>query len=119
MTGQNMIRLKLRELASARAGDKGDTLNVAVWCYRDEDYPAVKAHLTAERVAGHMAGIARGPVRRYALDQLAGLNFVMERALGGGVNGSLNLDAHGKSFSFLLLDIEIEIPAGLRRPEIP
>jgi hypothetical protein len=36
------------------------------------------------------------------------LNFVIEHGLEGGVNASLNLDAHGKSFSFLVLDIEID-----------
>lgn len=108
MSAAVTTRVKLRDLASARAGDKGDTLNVAVWCYRDQDYPTVKAQLTAERVARHLAAIVRGPVHRYTLDGLSGLNFVIGGALGGGVNGSLNLDAHGKSFSFLILDMDIE-----------
>jgi hypothetical protein len=30
--------------------------------------------------------------------------------LDGGVNGSLNLDAHGKSLSSLLLTLAIELP---------
>ncbi len=33
----------------------------------------------------------------------------MDQALEGGVNESLNLDAHGKSWSFLLLGLEVEI----------
>jgi hypothetical protein len=37
------------------------------------------------------------------------LNFVFTDALEGGVNGSLNLDGHGKSFSYILLGQEIEI----------
>jgi hypothetical protein len=32
----------------------------------------------------------------------------MDRALGGGVTRSLALDAHGKSLSSALLDLEIE-----------
>ena len=36
------------------------------------------------------------------------LNFVMAGALGGGVTRSLALDAHGKSLSSALLDMDIE-----------
>jgi hypothetical protein len=37
--------------------------------------------------------------------------------LEGGVNGSLNLDGHGKSHSFRLLSMTIEIPSEkLNRP---
>ena len=39
---------------------------------------------------------------------IAALNFVMDQALGGGVTRSLALDAHGKSLSSALLDLEIE-----------
>jgi hypothetical protein len=33
----------------------------------------------------------------------------MEQALEGSVNESLNLDSHGKSWSFLLLALSIEL----------
>lgn len=100
----------LREIASARAGDKGDALNVSVWALDPRWYPAIRAQLTAERVKAAYPGLFLGETRRYELPELHGLNFVMQRALGGGVNASLNLDAHGKSFSFLLLSLPIEIP---------
>lgn len=102
-------RVPLRRIASARAGDKGDVSNVSVWAYDARHYPAIKAQLTAERVREAFPALLRGEVRRYAIDHLAGLNFVMTAALEGGVNESLNLDAHGKSFSFLLLDLEIDL----------
>ena len=35
------------------------------------------------------------------------LNFVIENALGGAVTISLAQDAHGKSLSYLMLDIEL------------
>jgi hypothetical protein len=35
----------------------------------------------------------------------------MDRALGGGVTRSLALDAHGKSLSSALLDLEIDATA--------
>jgi len=34
--------------------------------------------------------------------------------LDGGVNDALNLDTHGKSLSFLLLDLRIRVPAELQ-----
>ena len=46
---------------------------------------------------------------RYELDRLDGLNSVMEDALEGGVNGSLNLDSHGKSWSSLLPALDVEV----------
>jgi len=52
---------------------------------------------------------ARGTVERFEIDHLSGLNFVMDKALEGGVNESLNLDAHGKSWSFLLLALTIDL----------
>ena len=45
----------------------------------------------------------RGTVTRYVIEHLHGLNLVMGEALEGGVNASLNLDSHGKSFSYLIL----------------
>ncbi len=101
--------MRLRALAHARAGDKGDISNIAVFAYRMEDYPLLERVLTAELVKDYFAGIVRGEVRRYALPQLGGLNFVMERALGGGVTRSLALDAHGKCLGLLLLDLDLPV----------
>ena len=72
-------------------------------------YPAVKAQLTPERLKTTFPTLLQGPIRRYAIDHLCALNFVMEQALEGGVNESLNLDSHGKSWSFLLLALPIEV----------
>jgi hypothetical protein len=103
-------RVPLRSLAHARAGDKGDTSSICVWVYDPGDYALVKEQLTADRLKAAFPRLIRGHVVRYALDQLHGLNFVASNALEGGVNTSLNLDAHGKSWSSLLLSLEIEVP---------
>ncbi|MEO0799930.1 MAG: hypothetical protein AAFY53_12075 [Pseudomonadota bacterium] len=105
-----MPKVPLRALAHARAGDKGNTSNVSVWPYDADDYTLLKSQLTAERIRGAFPHLITGSVDRYALDTLGGLNFVMHDALEGGVNTSLNLDGHGKSWSFLLLGLEIEVP---------
>jgi hypothetical protein len=102
-------RVPLRAIAHARAGDKGNRSNVAVFAYEPKHYPAIKAQLTPTRLKAELGKLLRGPVQRFELDRLCGLNFVMDEALEGGVNESLNLDAHGKSWSFLLLGLEIEV----------
>lgn len=99
----------LREVASARTGDKGNTSVVSVWVYDPRDYESVKASLTVERLAAAYPKLWRGPIRRYEIPALHGLNFVFEQALEGGVNSSLNLDFHGKSFSFLVLALEVTV----------
>ena len=103
-------RVQLREIAHARAGDKGNISCVSIWPYDPGDYELLKAQLTAERIKQAFPRLIQGEVRRYELDGLRGLNFVMDDALEGGVNTSLNLDSHGKSWSFLLLGLEIELP---------
>ena len=103
-------QVPLHQLAHARAGDKGDTSNISVWVNDPADYAVVREQLTAERIKAAFPRLIRGTVTRYELPQLQGLNFVMQNALEGGVNTSLNLDSHGKSWSFLLLGLTIELP---------
>lgn len=95
------------DLAHARAGDKGDTSNICVIAYDGASWEVLREQLTAERVMQAFSHVAKGPVRRYELPKLQALNFVIERALGGGVTRSLALDMHGKSLSSLLLTIEL------------
>jgi len=104
--------MKLRDLAHARAGDKGDISNIAVFAYEAGDYAFLAEHLTAERVQAHFADILTGEVTRYDLPGLAAFNFVMTGALGGGVTRSLSLDPHGKSLSSSLLELDLPDPQG-------
>ena len=110
--------ITLHEIAHARAGDKGNTSNVSVWVYDEGDYPLVKAQLTAERIKAAFPALIRGRVERHEVDHLHGLNFVMHDALEGGVNTSLNLDSHGKSWSYLLLQLAIEVPENFHSPAV-
>ena len=98
---------RLHELAHCRAGDKGDTSILSLIAYRAEDYPLLAQRVTAEAVKRHLRGIVEGEVRRYELPELGALQFVCDRALGGGVTTSLALDAHGKSLSYALLEMVI------------
>ena len=97
----------LRDLAHSRSGDKGDISNISVIAYDRRDYAVLERFLTTDRVAIQFSNIVLGAVRRFELPTLGALNFVMERALGGGVTRSLALDAHGKCLASLMLDIDI------------
>ena len=44
------MRVSLVHLAHARSGDKGDTANVGVIAYREEDYDLLREAVTAEAV---------------------------------------------------------------------
>ena len=99
--------MKVYDLGHARAGDKGNTSNVSVTAYDERAWNILREQLTAERVMHAYAHIAKGPVTRYELPKLKALNFVIENALGGGVTVSLALDAHGKSLSYVMLDIDV------------
>jgi hypothetical protein len=104
------MTLRVYDLAHCRAGDKGNTSNISVIAYEDRFYPFLRDHLTPETVMRAFVHIAKGPVTRYELPNLRAFNFVIENALGGGVTISLNQDAHGKSLSTVML--EIEFPGG-------
>ncbi len=99
----------LHRLAHARSGDKGNRLNIGLICYRPEDYPLLAAEVTEARVAALFAHRGVSSVRRYDLPLLHAFNFVLDRALDGGVNASLGLDGHGKTLSFLLLSLPIPL----------
>jgi hypothetical protein len=99
--------MKLGTIAHSRTGDKGDTANISVIAYDPSDYPHLEEHVTAELVRAHFADIVAGEVVRYTLPKIGALNFVLHRALGGGVTRSLALDAHGKCLSSAILDLEI------------
>jgi len=97
----------LREVAFSRCGDKSDVSNVCVFPYDPADWPWLRGWLTAERVAEKYRSVAHGPVHRYELPVIEGLNFVLERALGGGASSSLRMDTYGKCLQSLVLDLEV------------
>ena len=98
---------KLHDLAHCRAGDKGDTSTLSLIAYREEDYPLLAERVTVDAIGKHLQGIVVGDIRRYELPGLWALQFVCGRSLGGGVTTSLGLDAHGKSLSYALLEMNV------------
>ncbi|NIC06135.1 hypothetical protein HBJ55_11915 [Halomonas sp. DX6] len=104
----------LHRLAHARAGDKGDRLNLALFAYDPHHYATLVEQVTEERVLALFAHRGASRVRRYLMPGLAGMNLVIDDVLQGGVNGALNLDGHGKTLSFLLLGMSMVVEDVLR-----
>jgi len=102
--------MKLHDIAIARSGDKGNRATLSVIARDPAHYPLLEQLLTPERVQAHYRGIVLGPVQRYTLPHLGAVHFVMHAAPGGGVTRSLALDAHGKTLSAAILDIELDDP---------
>jgi hypothetical protein len=98
---------RVYDLAHARAGDKSNTSNISVVAYDERAWGILLEQLTPERVMQAFSPVAKGPITRYEMPKLRALNFVIENALGGGVTISLAQDMHGKSLSYLMLDIEL------------
>ena len=110
-----MPSVRLLDLAHARSGDKGDTVNVGVIARRPELYPLIAERLTTERVKQHFGSLVKGRVERFELPNLYALNFLLHNALDGGGTMSLMTDAQGKTFSTAMLRMELDVPADVAR----
>lgn len=99
--------MKVHQIAHSRTGDKGNTSNISVIAYDARHYETLRRHLTPDAVKKHFGWVVQGDVVRYELPQLGALNFVMTKALGGGVTRTLALDPHGKCLSSYILEFEI------------
>lgn len=99
--------MKLKEIAHSRSGDKGEISNISLIAYDQKDYKLLKEKVTSNVVKDYFCEICKGEVTRYELDELGALNFVLDKALDGGVTRSLALDKHGKSLGMALLEMEI------------
>lgn len=99
--------MKLRDIAHARAGDKGNLVNISVIAYREENFRLLLDTVTEERVTELFRDFITRPVVRHSVPSLCALNFVLHRARTDSVTRSLRLDAHGKSLSSLMLSLDI------------
>jgi hypothetical protein len=106
-----IVEVPLVALAWARSGDKGDDANIGVVARDSEALPWIAATLDAPTVARHFAYLGIRSVERFYLPGVAGLNFLLHGALGGGGTASLRNDPQGKGLAQILLDHPIRVPA--------
>ena len=104
-----MTTVQLHSVAHARTGDKGDRSCISVIAYDTQHWTTLVEQVTQDRVAELFAHRRPSSVTRYLLPKLQAMNFVLDDVLDGGVNGSLNLDTHGKCLSSLLLSMPIQL----------
>ena len=116
---ETLVSVPLIEVAWARSGDKGDAFNIGVIARAPEYLPWIRRALTPQAVQAFFAhefeGAKAPKVIRYDLPGLRAINLHCIQALGGGQFSSLRLDPLAKGKAQQLLDMEIEIPARLRR----
>jgi hypothetical protein len=104
------VTVPLHRVAHARAGDKGNCLNISVIPYHDAAYAPLCVQLTESAIVTRFTHRGVTQVRRYCLDNIKALNFVIDDVLEGGVNGSLSLDGHGKTLSYWVLAMPVIVP---------
>lgn len=97
---------KLREIAYAVSGDKGDSVNIAVIAYEQKDYVTLTSNVTPEKVAAFFSELKPKKVHKYELPNLWALNFVLEGVLQGGLAG-LEVDSQGKALGQQILEMEL------------
>ncbi|MEO8398484.1 MAG: hypothetical protein ABI550_01575 [Ignavibacteriaceae bacterium] len=103
------MKIKLRDIAHGRSGDKGDAANIGIIANNENAYKILEKHLTAEKVKKHFEGICFGKVERFELPNIRALNFLLHNTLGGGGTVSLKFDAQGKTLAAALLRLELEV----------
>lgn len=104
-----MKKVKLKDLAYARSGDKGDVSNIGLMAFNKENYEIIRRQVTPERVKEHFKGMVKGDVKVYEMSNIDCLEVVLYNALGGGATRTLRLDQTGKSMGQALLWMEVDI----------
>jgi hypothetical protein len=114
---QGKFTIHIRDVASARSGDKGNHANIGVVAKSAQGLPdtywyeKLASRLTTVRILDHFKHLGVTRVERFELPRVLALNFVLYDALGGGASRSLRIDTQGKLLATSLLDITLRIEA--------
>jgi len=109
------MRVKLRQIAGARSGDKGKHSNVGIYFYEKKIYNWAKDVISEKLIKNHFSEIVLGNVDRYELDNILALNFILKDSLGGGGSETLVNDAQGKTHGQAALLLELDLPKELEK----
>lgn len=103
--------MKLKDIAHARSGDKGNHANVGVIAYTREGFEYLGRVLTEAAVAKFLLPLRPSQVERFALPGIRAYNFLIRDVLGGGASRSLRTDSQGKVLALAVLEMELPEPA--------
>jgi hypothetical protein len=115
---EDLILIRLSDIAHGRSGDKGNHANVAIIAYTRAGFEWLRGNLTADKVHRYFAGLHPTRVERFEAPNLLAMNFMLHDALAGGASRSLRADTQGKTYALALLQMGIERPenyAAMRR----
>ena len=100
--------MRVGDMATGRAGDKGNMLDLTLVARDEAAYAVLLRVLTADTARTALNRVVPGPVRRYEIPGLRALKYVAPEALAGGVYATLRPGLHWqKSAIWLLLDLDI------------
>jgi hypothetical protein len=93
---------QLKEMAHARSGDKGSSVNIGVIGKDEKAYHYLEKVLTSE-VVGDFFSHPPKKIKRYLWPKIFAINFVIEEILD-----PLAPDNQGKAFATAFLELELE-----------
>jgi hypothetical protein len=101
--------MRIGEIATGRAGDKGTVLDLTLVAKDEAAYVTLSRVLTADAARTALNRVVPGPVQRYEIPGLRALKYVAPEALAGGVYATLRPGLHWqKAAIWLLLDLDID-----------
>ncbi len=104
-----MSALRVGDIATGRAGDKGSVLDLTLVARDEAAYALLARALSADVVRTALNRVVPGPVLRYEIPGLRALKYVAPDALAGGVYATLRPGLHWqKAAIWLLLDLTFE-----------
>ena len=99
--------MKLKEIAHARSGDKGNHANIGVIARSDEAFERLEKELTVEKVAEYFSGLEPTKVERFKMPGIKAFNYLLHNVLGGGGSRSLRIDSQGKTLATVILEMDL------------
>jgi hypothetical protein len=111
--------IRLKDIAHARSGDKGNHANVGVIAYTSEGFEFLGRYLTETRLAEYLLPLRPRQVERFELPGILAYNFVLRDVLAGGASRSLRTDNQGKVLSLAVLEMLIPAPVNVEAMQRP
>ena len=99
----------LEQLAFARSGEKGETINVGVIARKPENLGALRTAMTQAALRDWLPDLGEFRVSVYDVPGCHAFNILMEGALPGGLNASQRLDPAAKSIAQRLMRFPVSL----------